>query len=330
MKKNSNSKDSEMMKGLSEEEINSPEFDPDEFAPAPDTDVVKEENDKEKNKFNALFFAFVAAVMALIVGLLGWAASDNISAFSQKKLEKTILTMYENGNKTVKYDTADNEVYLVLTKDKCCGYVVKSSVDGFSGKIHLLVAFDTNNNVSKVKVIGHNESPGLGSKIAKDDFLSQFENAVFGSLNFEYDMISGATTSSEAVANGIKAVAMLGLNAESMAKSHGYTCVANNQQSTESDKDKNEAADTTAPVDTDSINKAEKPDDTKEETTAADTEKIGPDAFIGGSNGNPYSSDMGISGGQETTVYVTEGEEPETTIPEEGVEETTETEGKSE
>ncbi len=85
--------------------------------------------------------------------------------------------------------------------------------DGYSGKIGLLVAIQTNGEIAGVRVVSHNETPGLGDYIdsAKSPWIKQFDHAM---LNTDaawkvkkdggrFDYMSGATISPRAVVKAV-------------------------------------------------------------------------------------------------------------------------------
>jgi len=86
--------------------------------------------------------------------------------------------------------------------------------NGYSGKIHLLVAILANGEVAGVRVTAHQETPGLGDYIdaAKSDWIKQFDGMTLGTNpslwrvkkdGGRFDYMTGATISPRAV---IKAV----------------------------------------------------------------------------------------------------------------------------
>ncbi len=81
--------------------------------------------------------------------------------------------------------------------------------NGFGGNIRMMVGLDpVTRKLTKVKVLDHLETPGLGARITEQAFLHQFENKslndAFTAKN-DVDAITGATVSSQAVAATIKA-----------------------------------------------------------------------------------------------------------------------------
>ena len=61
----------------------------------------------------------------------------------------------------------------------------------------MLVGMKTDGAVCGIEIISSGETPGIGDKILKKDFLDKI-------VSGKYDTISGATYSSKAVINGTK------------------------------------------------------------------------------------------------------------------------------
>lgn len=86
--------------------------------------------------------------------------------------------------------------------------------DGYSGKIELLIAIQSNGELAGVRVIAHKETPGLGDyiDIAKSAWIKQFDHASLG-LNDtawnvkkdggRFDYMSGATITPRAVVKAV-------------------------------------------------------------------------------------------------------------------------------
>ncbi|RKY02334.1 hypothetical protein DRP77_08115 [Candidatus Poribacteria bacterium] len=78
-------------------------------------------------------------------------------------------------------------------------YAALISVKGYQGAIRMLIGFDPGaSEILGVEILEHAETPGLGSRIEGESFLSQFK----GKLKPKYDTITGATISSSAVIRG--------------------------------------------------------------------------------------------------------------------------------
>ena len=91
------------------------------------------------------------------------------------------------------------------------GKIFKVKTLGYGGYILLKVGVNENFKIKGVKIIHHSETPGLGSKITSEKFLSQFEGKTIDEIYLKKDNpegkidgITGATISSRAVVDGIR------------------------------------------------------------------------------------------------------------------------------
>ena len=86
--------------------------------------------------------------------------------------------------------------------------------DGYSGKIKLLIAIQANGEIAGVRVVAHNETPGLGDYIdsAKSAWIKQFDHAALGPDEAawkvkkdggRFDYVSGATITPRAVVKAV-------------------------------------------------------------------------------------------------------------------------------
>lgn len=88
------------------------------------------------------------------------------------------------------------------------GFAFMTNGRGYGGKIGILVGLEVNRAVRGIRIISHQETPGLGAKITSLDFLDQFAGLSTDALAIRrdggaVDAITGATISSRAVAEGV-------------------------------------------------------------------------------------------------------------------------------
>ncbi len=82
------------------------------------------------------------------------------------------------------------------------GFVVKSKSKGYSSDIEAMTGLGLNLEITNVKILSQNETPGLGTRVTEPKFLGQFRGKGLGAIG-NVDTITGATISSNSV---IKAV----------------------------------------------------------------------------------------------------------------------------
>jgi len=108
--------------------------------------------------------------------------------------------------------TLDDRIYYEALDQngKLIGYAVESASQGYGGEIKITVGFDLQGGILGVAVAdAGEETPGLGSNIAKPAFLKQFEGQS-GPLSLrngggtgEIDAVASATYSSTGVVDAV-------------------------------------------------------------------------------------------------------------------------------
>ena len=105
------------------------------------------------------------------------------------------------------------DYFKALKDGRLVGYCIKITANGYGGFIKIIAGIDPNGIVKGIKVLEHQETPGLGSKIVEVRpgdkeayFLRQFrgKNAKTLEVKKNIDAITGATISSKAVTDSIR------------------------------------------------------------------------------------------------------------------------------
>ncbi|MBR4035857.1 MAG: FMN-binding protein [Oscillospiraceae bacterium] len=78
------------------------------------------------------------------------------------------------------------------------GYTITAFGKGYGGAVNYMVAFDNDGKIVNLKVLSHEETAGLGSKIENPEFLAKFKGTDKELTSSDIDMIGGATISSNA------------------------------------------------------------------------------------------------------------------------------------
>lgn len=102
------------------------------------------------------------------------------------------------------------------------GYAIEAiAPDGYSGEIKLVVGVDVQGSLSGVRVLNHNETPGLGDKIElkKSQWLLSFNGKTLNDENDprwavrsdggQFDAFTGATITPRAVVKAVRKVLLL-------------------------------------------------------------------------------------------------------------------------
>ncbi len=176
---------------------------------------------------NLLFFAVIATI---VLASTYYLTRDNIakSIEAEKlKLIDQIVPKYLYDNAIVQDTLQIPADELLGTEDTSVAYVARLNgetsavilqpvaLDGYSGKIFMIVALRSNGEISGVRVVAHHETPGLGDYIerTKSPWIEVFNGLSFAKLKQgdwkvrkdggHFEHMAGATITPRAV---IKAV----------------------------------------------------------------------------------------------------------------------------
>ena len=83
------------------------------------------------------------------------------------------------------------------------GFIVKAEGKGYSSPIEAMAGLSPKMEITNIKILSQNETPGLGNRIMQDSFLSRFKGKGVDFFN-QVQAITGATISSRAVINSIR------------------------------------------------------------------------------------------------------------------------------
>lgn len=167
-----------------------------------------------------VILAAICTGIALLLSVVNMLTENVIAENVVKEQNKAVLSIFPDGEEVKEYTLDSGETVFAIIKDGgiigCC---VNSVGSGYGGDINLMVGIDTDGKVSGISFVSMSETPGVGTKVKGEGFVSQFlglgENAVIGG---NVDGISGATFSSKGVAEAVNNALALGIDFEEMAK----------------------------------------------------------------------------------------------------------------
>jgi Na+-translocating ferredoxin:NAD+ oxidoreductase subunit G len=112
---------------------------------------------------------------------------------------------------------APGNIYIARKDGNITAFIIPTHApDGYSGSIHSLVGIDMAGNIMGVRVVSHNETPGLGDKIdiKKSDWALDFNHKSLSNPSPEdwhvkkdkgvFDQFTGATITPRAVVNSVR------------------------------------------------------------------------------------------------------------------------------
>lgn len=183
-----------------------------------------------------IMLGFVALLCASVSAGVYFLTKNKIDAEIAKQ-QQALLTQvipddYYDNAVTENCDISDsreiNKICTALSGDKVKAYAVEATApDGYSGKIRLLVGMTPEGEILGVRVLEHNETPGLGDKIETriSDWILNFNGKKIDTQNLQdwavkkdggkFDQFTGATITPRAVINQVKRTALEVLSLQS-------------------------------------------------------------------------------------------------------------------
>ncbi len=155
----------------------------------------------------------IAVVVAAALAGVNILTKDKIAQNDESKLQNSLKEVLPADTYEVLKKTDEFTVYQAVKNDEQIGYCVQNSVSGYGGAIQMLVGMDKEFKVTKITILSHGETPGLGANATKDNFKKQFEGKQAGDLRVDKNSsgetkikaISGATITSTAVTDAVNA-----------------------------------------------------------------------------------------------------------------------------
>ena len=177
----------------------------------------------------AIYGLKLGLVCLVATGLLATVNSitlPKIKLQAEKELEESLKEVLPQGEKFEAVKKQDVIIYYKVfdKKGEFLGAAFKVSAKGYSSIIETMVGMTKDGTINAIKVLNHNETPGLGSRITevKEDitifdfikgkkstgikkpwFQEQFSNKKIPEFD-NIQAITGATISSKAVINSVK------------------------------------------------------------------------------------------------------------------------------
>jgi len=176
---------------------------------------------------NALILAAFAIACTAVVGVVDLITKDKIALQKQRYLLKTLNeiippekhdnNLYQTCTSFVDGNGNAQKRYLATKGDSPVAVALTATApDGYNGNISLIVAINTDNSVSGVRVIDHKETPGLGDKIElrKSQWITSFSGKKLeGEKDSRwkvvkdggmFDQFTGATITPRAIVKAVK------------------------------------------------------------------------------------------------------------------------------
>lgn len=225
---------------------------------------------------NSQILAIFAIVCTAIVGLVNELTKDRIKAQAQLQLLNTLHSIIEpsrynnditqdcvsfsspllggSKNNSIK-NQANQTAYIARNGSKPIAIAMTSTApDGYNGNIEFIVAINMDNSISGVRVLKHQETPGLGDKVElrKSDWITSFNGKKLLSAKDSrwavtkdggmFDQFTGATITPRAVVKAVKKTLLYFQDNKHSLLARPNSCFIDDQKSqTESTQTANES-----------------------------------------------------------------------------------------
>jgi len=205
---------------------------------------------------NAQILAIFAIACTAVVGIVNMLTKDKIAQQEQYQLLNTLNSLIapERYNNNMYQDCTlisdplfnagkTQKAYLAKLDDQpIAAAITTTAPDGYNGNIHMLVAVNLNGSVSGVRVLKHQETPGLGDKIEerKSNWINNFTDKIVTSESDSrwavakdggmFDQFTGATITPRAVVKAVKDTVIYFKNNQQALFSLNNACIAKNNR----------------------------------------------------------------------------------------------------
>lgn len=156
----------------------------------------------------------IAVLSGAALGFTDLMTRDRIEANRierQMAAVRQVLPVYANDPGQEQWAYPERSAHIVFPgrdeEGSLSGLAVQARVgSGYAGDITAVTGFDMDGSITRVVVLQHAETPGLGARIIEQDFTSQFQGVQpddsqprLARRGGQIDAITAATVSSEAV-----------------------------------------------------------------------------------------------------------------------------------
>jgi electron transport complex protein RnfG len=156
----------------------------------------------------------IASVTATLLAFVNALTKERIAENELAVMQEAIGRLFDgsDGIKSVEgdYEAPVVAVYNVYKGDELLGRGIQVSPTGFKEAIGMIVGVDGEGKCIGVEIISISDTPGVGTKVKEQSFLDGFAGLDENDID-NAKLISGATVSSTAVRNGVKAALELKL-----------------------------------------------------------------------------------------------------------------------
>lgn len=158
-----------------------------------------------------ILLGLICLISAYALGRVYQKTKEKIE--TQSNPEFFLKKLFTEGERFKQKNLGGQVYFLAYDRgDNLIGAGIPVNTVGYGGKVKMLVGVDSSGKVINFQILEQNETPGLGAKITRQDFIRQFKGKNKEEIALTIDdpgegkieAITAATISSRAVVKGIK------------------------------------------------------------------------------------------------------------------------------
>ena len=167
-------------------------------------------NNNLKQFYPVIFITIIVLISISLLAFTNSITKDQIQINTVKKITEMLGNMFPQMDH---YET-QQDIYVVKNSDNSTvGYAFLATGKGYGGLIDILVGLEDQNTIKGISIIDNLETPGLGARIVEPSYKDQYndlpiKDSAITSKGGKIDAITGATISSNAVAEAVKTSAL--------------------------------------------------------------------------------------------------------------------------
>ena len=165
--------------------------------------------DTLKKVFPIISVTVVVFIAVTLLYLTDTVVRPKIEWQKEQKIERMLKEIFPDMTE----HTLEDDIYMIYSNEAEIGFAFLAVGKGYGGLIDILVGLENETTIKGVTIVSHLESPGLGARITESSFTDQFVGVNIADVALrqkggEIDAITGASISSGAVVDAIRAAAM--------------------------------------------------------------------------------------------------------------------------
>ena len=157
----------------------------------------------------SLTLCAITLVAALLLAAVNNITKEKIELSEKQAMESAMESILSEADS---FEQVNDNVTKGLKNGGVVGYCVNVYPKGFGGEISMIVGINNDRTVAGIDILSHSETAGLGAKADTDDFKNRFKgkNTDISIVKTDTDsdgevkVITGATITSKAIADGIR------------------------------------------------------------------------------------------------------------------------------